>query len=216
MSSLWKIAISSLLWHVPRNPTQAGISGPAKGRSIAYIAAIAVAVMLGASVAAAQGNCYFSLDDVPGRVPKFEDFTVPVEAKGTPAPVVLSSAEARLYRTVLRRGAAKGPNFADHYTIVAWGCGTSCTDWAIVDAKSGRITFFDDLRAISGAHLGPEKSGLPEYWGLRFRRDSKLLIIVGAPKEDEGREGIAYYEWNENSLDRLDFISRERLCSRAK
>jgi hypothetical protein len=36
--------------------------------------------------------------------------------RGKPAPVRLESPKAKLYRTVLRKGAKGGPNFAGHYT----------------------------------------------------------------------------------------------------
>lgn len=163
-----------------------------------------------------RNDCLFSLDKVSGQVPRFEDYRVGDQPQRAPATVAISSADARRYRTKLREGAAKGPNFAGHYTIVVWGCGSSCNDWAIVDAVSGRVTFIDDLRAISGTHVEPEKSGWPQYLGLRFRRDSNLLVVVGAPREDESREGIAYYKWNGKSLDRLRFISRADLCSQAE
>ena len=50
-------------------------------------------------------------------------------------------AHARRLRTMLRIGAASGPNFAGHYTPVTWGCGVACQEFAIVDAKSGRVRY---------------------------------------------------------------------------
>jgi hypothetical protein len=38
--------------------------------------------------------------------------------KGHPAPAKLVTAEQREFRTVLRNGAKKGPNFAGHFTVV--------------------------------------------------------------------------------------------------
>jgi len=165
-----------------------------------------------ATVLATPSSCLFSLDNVSGQAPHFEDFKVSAELKRAPAPVILSSSEDREFRTQLRKGAAHGPNFAGHYTVVVWGCGSSCTDWAIVDATSGRVTFLADLRAISGTHVISEKSDTAEYWGLRFRADSRLIIVVGAPNEDQGREGIAYYSWNGRSVDLLKFLPASQLC----
>jgi len=60
--------------------------------------------------------------------------------KGNPKPVNLSSyAGARTFRTKLREGAALGPNFAGHYTVVTFGCGTQCQENWIIDAESGKI-----------------------------------------------------------------------------
>ncbi len=60
--------------------------------------------------------------------------------KGKPAPVNLSSYKgAKTYRTKLKEGAQAGPNFAGHYTIVSYGCGTQCQDNWLIDAKTGKI-----------------------------------------------------------------------------
>jgi hypothetical protein len=70
-----------------------------------------------------------------------------------------------MYRTRLRDGAKKGPNFADHFTLVAWGCGSSCQEWAIVDARTGQV--FDWLlRSTAGAEFYP----------------SSRLVILDSPK----------------------------------
>jgi hypothetical protein len=72
------------------------------------------------------------------RLPRFEDYPVTAIFKGTPAPPKLRPGD-RLFRTRIREGAAKGPNFAGHYTIAEWGCGMGCVSIAIVDASDGRI-----------------------------------------------------------------------------
>ena len=59
--------------------------------------------------------------------------------KGKPAPPKLVSPVDRLFRTMIRQGASKGPNFAGHYTIAEWGCGSSCVSIALMDAKDDTI-----------------------------------------------------------------------------
>src|ERR1035438_1603912 len=39
----------------------------------------------------------------------------------------------------MREGAAMGPNFAGHYTIVTWGCGSSCVSAVVVNANTGAV-----------------------------------------------------------------------------
>jgi hypothetical protein len=74
------------------------------------------------------------------RSPQFSDFPAGAVFHGTPAAVDLSSARgARSFRTVLRSGAAKGPNFAGHYAVVTWGCGTACERFALVDVRTGKV-----------------------------------------------------------------------------
>jgi hypothetical protein len=96
------------------------------------------------------------------RKPQFNDYIVADKYRGTPARVNLSAPPAaRYYRTRLREGAAKGPNFAGHYTIITWGCGSDCYDIAVVDARTGRVWFAPFTGAID----------------LEFRRNSRLLIV---------------------------------------
>src|ERR1700694_5182515 len=83
------------------------------------------------------------------RNPQFRDYFVADTYRGVPARVNFRiSPDARSYRTRLREGAAKGPNFAGHFTIVTWGCGSDCYDIAIVDARTGRVWFAPFTGAI--------------------------------------------------------------------
>ncbi len=68
------------------------------------------------------------------NAPKSKDYPVKQRYVGKPAPVVLESKRARLYRSVLREGAKKSANFAGHYTVVAWGCGLGAMSMAVIDA----------------------------------------------------------------------------------
>ena len=128
--------------------------------------------------------------------PRFEQFPPRDRFTGQPTPVNLRSHPmARQYRAVLQKGAAAGPNFAGHFTIVGWGCGASCVTFAVVDARTGSVHFPRNFHGVLGNHLAtddfePTGNG---YWGLRYRIDSELLILLGALDEDENREGATYY-----------------------
>jgi hypothetical protein len=97
-----------------------------------------------------------------------------------------------MWRTRLREGAKTGPNFAGHYTVVRWGCGTDCTGIAIADAVTGTVYFPQALNSLAWVNVHDEifRDGV-----LRFRRDSRLLIAVGTPNEDTSQRGVSYYEW---------------------
>lgn len=155
--------------------------------------------------------CLFELDKVSDPL-RFRDFHVAVPAPRTPAAPVLDSNDAKMFRTVLRAAAAQGPNFAGHYTVAVWGCGSSCSDFVIVDAVSGRVTFDNALRAISGIYVWGVADG---YNSLRFRRDSRLLVILGAPNEDETRDGVGFYDWTGVSLKLLRFVPGAAACERS-
>jgi len=142
-------------------------------------------------------NCYPIVESDLTRAdpPRFKMYAAKTQAGIRPAPVALNSnPKARTYRTVLKEGAAKGPNFAGHYTVVVWGCGSSCVTFAIVDSLTGRVVFPEKVSSISGAHFeggsdDAESEGKTDNWGLRFRLDSKLLVMVGTLNEDDNKEG---------------------------
>ena len=169
---------------------------------------------LGPGAAAARAaDCRYDVADV-ALAPRYADYPAALRRPTPPAPPLLASREARLFRTVLRDAAAAGPNFAGHYTVAAWGCGAACTSAAIVDAVSGRVVFPDAIGDIAGSHVaGREPDGAePAYDSLRFRPDSRLLIVLGAPGEDDAREGVAFYVWTGYGLKLIRFAPRAALC----
>jgi len=102
-----------------------------------------------------------------------------------------SHPDALKFKTNLIEGVKGGPNFAEHYTIISWGCGTMCQVVAIVDNRDGAVYF-------------PITSTL----GVDFRIDSNLLIVDPSWKiqENFGEYEIPdwahprYYIWENNSL----------------
>lgn len=163
-----------------------------------------LSLLLGFVIALLQGSgpqgddCY----PVTGRdldwanAPRFEQYAVEdLATKWIPADTN-SNPQARMYRTALRRGTAEGPNFAGYYSIVAWGCGSSCVQFAIVNRKTGKVFFPEGINDISGVPLNAndfQVKASTGYWGLRFMLNSRLLILVGAINEDEERQGAFYY-----------------------
>ncbi|CAN5356268.1 hypothetical protein BH20GEM2_BH20GEM2_11830 [soil metagenome] len=125
-----------------------------------------------------------------GESPSFEDYPVEEIYRGEPAPVDLDShPDARQFRTALSRGAAEGPNFAGHYTVVTWGCGTMCQQLRIVDARTGRV------------YEGPIS-----MLGVEYRLDSRLLVInpPQAVRENPCPTcETTYYVWNGEGLERI-------------
>ena len=129
-------------------------------------------------------------------IPNFSDLEVNPEEISTasPAPIDLESDPIdQAFRTRLTEGAKEGPNFAGHYTIVEWGCGTMCSAFAIVDALTGQI-----YSVPCGTQAG-----------LSFSENSRLLIINPFENIDKVYPGAnlqpdwlttQYYEWQNNEL----------------
>jgi hypothetical protein len=109
-------------------------------------------------------------------LPRFSDFPVQSTYRGRPAPAQLTSRFDHRFQTVIRKGADEGPNFAGHYTVVIWGCGTSCAQFVIVDASSGTV-YDPPFESVVG---GDAKGSLRE-WGLHFQLDSALFVAPRVP-----------------------------------
>jgi hypothetical protein len=131
------------------------------------------------------------------KAPSFESYAVQTEAKVSNPKLDLSSNPVgKTYRTTLRQELRKGPNFAGHYRLAIWGCGSSCVMFAVINLKTGQVITAEGLTSVSGDQLEAEDF-LPnaggESWGLRFKTGSKLLVLVGTLDEDESREGAFYF-----------------------
>ena len=76
--------------------------------------------------------------------------------------------EAQQFQTAITEGVfnASGPNFAGHYTVASWGCGSTCYSHAVVDNNTGDIISF----------------GLQSEYGAGTSLDTKVLILN--PKEN--------------------------------
>jgi hypothetical protein len=161
-------------------------------------------------------GCYpISIDDASALAPPAFDAYPAKPEKMQPSMVDLAShPRARRFRTMLREQEKAGPNFAGHYTIVAWGCGTTCIQFAIIDARTGKVYFPPHIDAVTYNHVAfapnePE----PPFGGLRYRVDSRLLVVIGAENDVDAAEGITYYEWTGAELKRLRWLESEKeLC----
>jgi hypothetical protein len=152
-------------------------------------------------------NCLIYLSDVASP-PAFADYPASVRHSTGFAKPRLTSADGKRYRTAIREGAAAGPNFAGHYAVVSWGCGSSCNDGAIVDMRSGSVTFDSRIRDVYTGHVG-------DFNGAGVHLDSRLLVIEGMPQEDESRDGVTYFEWTGSRLKLIRFVPRIQACREA-
>lgn len=137
--------------------------------------------------------------------PRFEDYSV-FRWMGKVKPLNLRSHPlARKYRTLLRQQVKEeGVNFAGRYTLATVGCGTGCSISAIIDARTGRASFPNELLGWTGIVGDYEPSEGEDLW--TYRPGSTLLRLIGRPnigkvgEERYGASGIYYYEWKNNRL----------------
>jgi hypothetical protein len=113
------------------------------------------------------------------NLPRFEDHRVPKTFSGKPVPVNLRShSKARLFRTMLKLSAEKGPNFAGHYTVGTWGCGSDCRMVAVIDAVTGRV-YFAPFQVSTGAtfHLDSSLFIANESESDRYLAGEEMLDV---------------------------------------
>jgi hypothetical protein len=108
-----------------------------------------------------------------------------------------SNPTARTYRTWFRSEVAKGPNFAGHYRVIVWGCGTSCAMFAVVNLNTGRVIEPSGFSSVNTVYFDVDRKFFSnpkrDYWGFDFRYKSRLLVVIGGLDEDEEREGAFYF-----------------------
>lgn len=88
------------------------------------------------------------------------------------------------------------PNFAGHYTVVFWGCGTACAAFVIVDDRTGEV--YEPPELARGVDLG--------VGGPSFHIDSRLLVLANCP--DPQVYGLnncmrKFYIWDGSRLELL-------------
>ena len=137
--------------------------------------------------------------------PAFDQYPAQVDGQKSIAVDLSSHPRARTFRTVLREASRKGPNFAGHFSLAEWGCGTNCSEVAIIDARNGRVYFPPQLQGIGDFWGGPERSDTPR---LEFRLNSALLAVAGRTTAHD-RLGISFLHWTGERFDEVAFVSKD-------
>jgi len=159
-------------------------------RAVKFLAAAAITFLL----------CLLSANAQTGA-PRFDDYPVNERYTGKTAPLVLSGA-ARTYRTRLREAARENPNFAGHFIVTSWGCGTECVMGAIIDAKTGRVFMLPTSLCCWGGNVDEK------FKPLEFRVNSNLIVLSGARNEKEGDNATRFYKFEKNRLALIKSIPR--------
>lgn len=113
--------------------------------------------------------------------------------RGRPARPKLDTPIAKEHATRISIAALEGPNFAGHYRVVDWGCGSSCGVYVIVDEQSGKV--FAPPEISKGVDLGVA--------GPEFRVDSSLMVIAScAEPKVYGLKNCKrrFYRWDGSRL----------------
>jgi hypothetical protein len=119
--------------------------------------------------------------------PQPRDYPAGEVFRGRAAKVDLRSPDNREYRTRLREAASQPANFAGHYVLTTWGCGTGCVLGAAVDLKSGKVVF------LPGSVCCWPIEVAQNFEPVEFQLQSRLVVLNGMINE-QGPEGPHYLE----------------------
>jgi len=127
----------------------------------------------------------------PKRLPDFADYPVTRVFQGQHARARIVTRFQKLFQTRIRESADDDVNFAGHFVVTTWGCGTACVQFAIIDAISGHVY---DPPVTS---LGLRDAIAPLQYGdmVNVRPGSALLVIEGCPEEGN-KCGRFYYHFD--------------------
>lgn len=98
---------------------------------------------------------------------------------------------AESHRTVIAEKYNAGEaNFASHYVIVTWGCGSGCVTGAMVDTRDGFVYPMPEDK---------EWGGNGTY--IDSKKESPVLLTVAVAQSPTGEieESRKYWEWSEDS-----------------
>ncbi|MYN43582.1 hypothetical protein GTP23_00695 [Pseudoduganella sp. FT93W] len=150
--------------------------------------------------------------DLPPDAPRFQDFPAKRYAGKNAVADLSGSPLTKAYRTRIKAWAKEKPNFAGHFILATWGCGSDCTQLAIIDAVTGKVFHPAGVTTNVAVNVHQKLLEGGDLWhasgAIKFQADSRLLILIGSPEEDIKRRGISYYVWNENHLSLVRFVHK--------
>ncbi|HEY9099574.1 MAG TPA: hypothetical protein VIN38_11950 [Thiobacillus sp.] len=135
---------------------------------------IAVSVLFSSAVLAGS---------VSAQCPGFDQFRVKEVFNGPYAkPDINSSLTGKRFRTVIQNAYVREPDFAGHYRVISWGCGSNCHVFVLVDMKTGQL-----IHAPGPASLDAE-----------YHVDSALFVIDPQDRIQESGSDMyqtKYFVW---------------------
>ena len=107
------------------------------------------------------------------RLASYSDFPAALY-KGRITPVRIVSHDDHEFRTMLRDASGQAPNFAGHYVLTSWGCGSPCIQTVAIDVRTGRTSWLPFTLCCWPTGVDDPR---------QFRRDSRLLLLRGQRDE---------------------------------
>jgi hypothetical protein len=126
----------------------------------------------------------------------FDTYKVGVATKKSSVLPKTTSADATPYISQLNSAARQPINFAGHYILATWGCGSGCVMGGAIDTVTGRVVMLPFT--VSNWPLQVVEP-------LAFQKDSALLVIQGS--RNEQGSGIHYYQFDGSQFKLLKTVN---------
>ena len=136
------------------------------------------------------------------KIPQFKNYPVDEIYTGKSHPLVMDSF-GKSFRTRRRDAIEHGkPDFAGHFIVVKWGCGTGgCNSGAVIDAKTGKAYVFP-VALSSVFPLKPEFENEDGQEHL-YKINSRLMVFAGnleGSKQGNGDDTVEFYEFKNDKF----------------
>jgi hypothetical protein len=145
--------------------------------------------------------------------PRFKDYAVHEVFRSKPAKIIWPSGIAPGNRNSEKMVSAveltlpRKSNFAGHYAIVEYSCGTECSQVVVVDMKSGMVL---DSQPYVTMDVDLYTKNRILYKGLVFKLRSRLLIASGCFDWDSPESphecGTKYFELRDSQFVLLSYV----------
>ena len=156
-------------------------------------------------------SAFSSLAFAQSKTPTFAQYAAKVETIKNVRVNLKSHKYANTFRTNLRNAAKEAVNFAGHFILTTWGCGTNCSQTAIIDARNGRVFFPDQLQEIGIGYCESLEDAEP----IVSQADSRLLVLNGFKGGDLNVKtapcGIYHLEWTGTKFKQVKFEKKQRI-----
>ena len=124
---------------------------------------------------------------------KFESYPADIIDVSSTPKLKLHSKHARQYKTMIAEAASEPANFAGHYRVATWGCGTDCHGFAILNKLTGDVYTLPSVNYVVGVMGNDDER-------IAYKPNSRLLVLTGTLNDDELSEGQYFYVWKGEML----------------
>ena len=125
------------------------------------------------------------------QLPRFQEYREPISHLKNGAKPIIISERDREYKTRVNEASTQSPNFAGHYVLSSFGCGSACIMSFALDKKTGKVAWLPFTVCCWD-------NADSDFEPIAFRKNSRLIVVTGS-RNEQGK-GIYYYEFQQGEF----------------